>query len=131
MSANNGVIRIGRKGIVKFAFGDDGEPFEVDVVVMFNRWVAVDDSFRQKDEETDRRIIPLERVPEFHQALVNLVHDICGVEVTVAEAMDFGARLREQYDELADFFVPKFKDEPESSDTSEGGLVFSEEAPPS
>ncbi len=138
MSASNGVIRIGRKGIKKFAFGEDGAPFEVDVVAAFQRWCCIDDTFR--DDENDRKI-PVERMPEYHQAAVGFVAELqlanipAGYEesspVSIAEALDFIARLREQYDELADFFLPRKRVEDESPATSEVGLRFSVEGEPS
>jgi hypothetical protein len=136
MSSSNGVIRIGRKGIRKFAFGDDGPPFEVDVVVAFQKWIMIDDEFRSTElNENGNRIIPLERMPEFHQAAIAFVEQLRGGPIsgegliTTAEALDFIARLREQYDELADFFQPRSLEERDSPGTSEVELRFSQEEP--
>lgn len=132
MSENNGsgVIRIGRKGLKRFAFGDDGEPFEVDVVVAFQEWVGIDNDFR---ERSDDRSILTQDMPAYHQAAVEFVERLANPidalgdptskssaepgSITTAEALDFIARLREQYDEVAAFFQPKSRDEPDSSDT--------------
>jgi len=129
MSANNGVIRIGRKGLKKFAFGEDGPVFEVDVVVAFQRWIDIDDKFRLEDAGDNDRSIPNADMPLYHQAAVSFVKELGGGDVTTAEALDFLARLREQYDELADFFQPKSREERASPGTSvEGsGLRFSVE----
>jgi hypothetical protein len=141
MSANNGVIRIGRKGIKKFAFGDD-EPFEVDIVVAFQEWVGVDESFRPTDPDTEgNRSIPTDQMMAFHQAAVDFVEGLANkawadgagtpppaVDLTKAEALDFIARLREQYDELAVFFRPKSREKPDSQDTSAAELRFSVES---
>lgn len=124
MSSSNGVIRIGRKGIKKFAFGDDPE-FDVDVVAAFQRWLIVDDGFRQVDGND--KSIPLAEIPAYHAAIQGFVAELGGGSVTPAEALDFLARLREQYDELADFFRPKLRKEPDSQDTSEAALVCSVE----
>ena len=137
MSANNGVIRVGRKGRKKFAFGEDGEPFEVDVVVAFQQWVCVDDEFREQHE--DRRIATAD-MPAYHRAAVEFVIQLSGSEfapdrgvqgatlgITTAEALDFIARLRECYDEVAAFFQPRSRDEPDSPDTSGAELRFSVE----
>jgi hypothetical protein len=135
MSANNGVIRVGRKGLKKFAFGDDGQPFEVDVVVAFQEWISIDDSFRQVEPDTDgNRPIPVERMPEYHDAAVNFVERLANkawsegadtpppvVELTKAEALDFIARLRECYDDLAVFFRPRLPEERGSPGTSAAG----------
>lgn len=116
MSASNGVIRIGRKGIKKFAFGEDGVPFEVDVVVAFQEWIGIDRTFRQ--DEGDGPIRP-DDMPDYHRAAVDYVCRLSASEkLTTAEALDFIARLREQYDELVVFFQPRLRPEPGSPDTS-------------
>lgn len=128
-SASNGVIRIGRKGLKKFAFGD-GPVFEVDVVVAFQQFLVIDDSFRAEEDAEGRRSIPLERMQDYHQEIVAFVSSLEGTpnaSLTVAEALDFLARLREQYEEVATFFRPKSSDEQESPDTSQQALHFSEE----
>ncbi len=134
MSASNGVIRIGRKGIKQFAFGEEGKPFNVDVVVAWQDWMIVDNSFRPEEADAEGlRMVPTERYPEYHQAAVEFCCQLAGGAggpESKAEALDFIARLREQYDELADFFRPKSRRAPESSATSEGevsALRFSEE----
>lgn len=143
-SGSNGVIRIGRKGIRKFAFGDDGVPFEVDVVVAFQEWISIDDSFRPVNAlEDGSRSIPTESMAGYHQAAVEFVarlgtvvisdpmskHDnrVCVPNITTAEALDFIARLRECYDELAAFFRPRLSEERASPATSEAELRFSAE----
>lgn len=124
MSSNNGVVRIGRKGLKKFAFGEDA-PFQVDVVVAYQRWIDVDESFR-----TDGQI-KTEDMHRFHAAAVEFVEELSNSErgtLTVAEVLDFLARLREQYDELAVFFQPKSREEPASPATSGLETRFSVEA---
>lgn len=132
--SKNGVIRIGRKGISKFAFGEDGQPFEVDVVVAFQEWIGIDEQFRERGED---RVLATVDMPAYHQAAVEFVMSLSGGSVesspphsniTTAEALDFIARLREQYDELAAFFRPRSRDEPNSPDTSGVELRFSAEA---
>ena len=132
MSANNGVIRIGRKGLKKFAFGEDGEPFEVDVVAAFQEWINIDESFRLEEGEgiksEDVGTIPTEDMSKFHAAAVAYVKSLSNYDtLTTSEALDFLARLREQYNELTVFFRPKSREERVSPDTSEVELRFSEE----
>ena len=134
MSKDNGVIRIGRKGLKKFAFGEDGKPFEVDIVSAFQEWISIDDAFREEEDTEGIRSISLERMPAYHQEAVALVERLSTagetrepVVVTPAEALDFLARLREQYDELAVFFRPKLREKRDSPDTSEAELRFSVE----
>ena len=127
MSADNGVIRVGRKGRKKFAFGEDGAPFEVDVVTAFQQWVSIDEGFR---EQTEDRTIPTAGMAAYHQAAVDfvksLLHDVT-TDISTAEALDFIARLREQYDEVSVFFRPKSLDEPDLPDTSGAEMRFSVE----
>ena len=127
MTASNGVIRVGRKGLKKFAFGEEGEPFEVDVVVAFQEWCAIDESFREHSED---RSISVNDMSAWHRAAVEFVNGLARtekLEVTTAEALDFIARLREQYDELVDFFQPRKRAEPESPGSSGAELRFSVE----
>lgn len=141
MSQNNGIIRIGKKGLKKFAFGDEdapnGPPFEVDVVITFERWLVIDDQFRpiERDEKGERNI-PRAEMPAYTNASAVFVEELRGdiaksqegyQPVTTAEAMDFMARLREEYDALLVFFQPKLRQEPESQGTSEVEMRFSVE----
>lgn len=114
MSENNGVIRIGKKGIKKFAFGEDGPVFDVDVVVVFQEWITIDSTFRQEDSEG---VILHTDMAAYHQAAVDYARRFGGDGVTTAEALDFIARLREQYDELVHFFQPRSREERVSPDT--------------
>jgi hypothetical protein len=138
MSANNGVIRIGRKGLRKFAIGEENDPrqlpaFEVDVVDAFQQWIGIDDSLRPLTPDEDgNRSISTADMPTYHQAAVEFVESLGGLpyahKLTKAEALDFIARLREQYNELAVFFRPKSLQERDSPATSEApSLHFSAE----
>lgn len=136
MSGSNGVIRIGRKGMRKFAIGDEDDPrclpvFEVDVVVAFQRWLEIDDGFRPAEEDKDGlRMVAQADMPAYHAGAVAFVKELGGGDVTVAEALDFIARLREQYDELAHFFRPRSREErssPGSSAAPSATLQFLEE----
>lgn len=135
MSSSNGVVRIARKGRRKFAFGEEGTPgsapFTVDVVDVFHSWLGTYDQFRQEEEdESGERPIPRENREAYHagavqfvEALRNSPTDVRGEEryeeVSVAEAMDFMARLREAYDELVVFMQAKSRAKQDSPATSE------------
>jgi hypothetical protein len=153
MSTSNGVIRIGRKGLKQFAFGEDGAPFTVDVVSAFQDWIGIDEGFRTEDATNDDgepvKVIPTAAMPQYHQAAVDFVKGLAtplvgrGMDekgglllpqppnISKAEALDFLARLREQYDELAVFFRPKRREREESPGTSGAELRFSVEGEPS
>ena len=132
MSANNGVIRVGRKGRKKFAFGEDGKPFEVDIIVVWQQWICLDETFRDKTED---RTIPLADMAEYHRAAMEFVKHLAtdpakpeeAPDITTTEALEFIARLREQYDEMVDFFRVKERAEPELSATSGAEMRFSVE----
>lgn len=129
MSENNGVIRVGRKGLKKFAFGEDGPVFEVDVVVIFQDWIACDSEFRDLNCGEDR-IISQRKMSDYNQMALDFVESLDESyrdKLSKAEALDFIARLCEEYNKLADFFQPKKRGEDESPDTSEVELRFSEE----
>lgn len=124
MSASNGVIRIGKKGLRKFAFGEEGEPFEIDVVATFQQWIIIDEEFRST---SDDKTIPTAEMPAYHRAAQEFIKELSKSDVSVGEAFDFLARLREEYDELASFFQPRSRPERGSPVTSEVELRFSEE----
>lgn len=137
----NGVIRIGRKGRKKFAIGDEDDPrrlpvFEVDVVRAFQQWLCIDETFRDRYED---RTIPNQDMEQYHSAAIEFVGSLMAGSpdadlslshalISGAEALDFLARLRECYDEVAAFFQPKSREERDSPDTSEVELQFSAEA---
>ena len=128
MSQNNGVIRVGRKGTKKFAFGEDGEPFEVDVVSAFQKWTELDDSYREK---SDDRSILMSDMQSYYNAAKNFVYMLSGDTIgtiTIAEALEFLAKLKDEYSALTDFFRPRSRDEPDLPDSSGAELRFSEEA---
>lgn len=131
MSQSNGVIRISNKGIKKFAFGENGEPFAVDVVEAWQEWVSIDDSFRE--DELDENGLPKltedgNHVRRLQKGVEQAYHNAAavfatklngGTRVTLAEALDFIARLREQWDELVVFFQPRSREKPSSPEVSE------------
>lgn len=130
MSANNGVIRVGRKGKKKFAFGEEGAPFEVDIVAAWIEWLSIDSMVREPYEDGN---IPTAELHRYHQAAVEFAMKmatdggVTAADLTPAEALDFIARLKEQYDECAVFFRPKSRDEQDSPATSAVELRFSQE----
>jgi hypothetical protein len=128
MSANNGVIRISRKGVKKFAFGEDGAPFEVDIVSAYQEWSVIDESFRvaagEGIREEDVGTVAPADMPAYHAAMVEFVKRLAGGagdDITPAETFDFIARMREQYDEVAVFFRARSREERASPGTSGEG----------
>lgn len=126
-NGSNGVIRIGRKGLKKFAFREDGAEFEFDVVDVSHKWWGEDEKIREKYVD---RLIPTDGLEEYYDVAVAFVKELSEAvpdDLTKAEAMEFLAHLREQYDELADFFQPKKREERASPATSAPASEFLEE----
>lgn len=127
MSENNGVIRVGKKGMAKFAIGEEGKPFEVDVVATMQQWFIIHESYQQTEGE-EKGKIRTEDMPAFHSSAVDFVKQLAPEDnPTTAEALHFLALLREQWDGLIDFFQPRKREKDESPGTSAEGLVFLEE----
>lgn len=109
MSADNGVIRMARKGKAKFAFGED-PPFEIDVREFWDEWFSVDHNLR--DEKGD---IPKESYMAYEQqkrAFVQTVvsgaytNQIPGKDAPVltrTEVDEFLARVREEVEKTRVF----------------------------
>ncbi len=114
------VIRIGRKGRKLFAFGEEGKPFEVDVVALHSEWVNVDRTFR--DEKGD---VPSDRLLEMNKTALEFVMavgrqvDVDLSDISLAEALEFIKEITEEVHKLKDFFVPKFSDAPSSPESTE------------
>jgi hypothetical protein len=125
------VVRVSRKGKQQFAFGDNGEPFEIDVTVEYWNWQNIADTFRLiegKPEEIGT--IPAVSIPALHQAALTFASNLAGKDApqSVGEALDFLARLTECYKSIVGFFQAKSEEERASPATSEQELQFSEEA---
>jgi hypothetical protein len=114
MSEGNGtgVVRIGRKGIVSFALGD-GEPVRLDVIDVQNQWLEIDQSYRDAEGN-----VPREKQTELNVAAWRFVREVFAPApgqlaegLSLAEALEFLAKLAEEGDKLKAFFVPKFSEE--------------------
>ena len=123
---SEGVIKIGRKGIRKFAFGDGAE-FAIDVISVRNEWLEIDRSFRDENS-----MIAPENVAKLNQSALAFVREVAKDQsVNMSEALEFMARLTEEAAKLRRFFVPAFDEKLESQGSSEPGsakpaVVFSE-----
>jgi len=128
-SSTNGVIRIARKGIVKFAFGEDGDEFPVDVRLVYDAWREVDWQLRNEKGElpSDKWVEHGQNRVAFVQNVVNNAYALLtskdGVDreipqVSGAEAIAFIDFVYEEVEKVHNFFSPK-KDEPSSSPASQ------------
>ena len=118
--SKNGVIKIGKKGRLKFQFDEAFEPFEVDAVAVFDAWFEVDWALREADGS-----LPNNKLNEhgqnrlaFVQGIINDAYAAMGVTsppvISRGEAEAFIVEILKEVQALRDFFSPK-KDEPGSS----------------
>lgn len=125
------VLRIGRKGRMTVAFGDEGAepvpPFEIDVIVINNQYLDLLQQYRN-----DAKIVPVERYTEVkeatHQFVVGLTksqdHPNGYAEMSMAESQHFITALTDAVQELELFFLPKSSAKPTSQESTQ--LRFSE-----
>ena len=122
--STNGVVRIARKGIILFAFGDD-PPFQVDVVSIHDEWLVIDKAFRDVNDA-----VPPDQSLQYSAAKVQFVQAIAkkayagleqfkAPELTHAECFEFIAKIFEEVDKLRPFFVPKLQERPSSPENTE------------
>lgn len=97
-----GIIQIGRKGMKKFQFGDDGQPFEVDVTQVWNDFISIADHFRGEDGN-----VPRDKADEHNRAIAEYVADKSKMpvgELSLSEVLEFQAVIMEEAEKLRDFF---------------------------
>lgn len=118
--SDNGVVRISRKGMVKFAIGED-EPFILDVIDVHDQWYQSDWSMRDKDGAIprDQQVGWNENRRAFFQTITQQAYQsqLPGKEcpvLTHAEAGEFLAKIQEEATRLRSFFFPKSPDQPSS-----------------
>jgi hypothetical protein len=113
MSEANGVIRIGRKGKMKFAFGD-GPAFEVDIIEIHDEWWVIDQSLRDAENK-----VPVDQTCAYNMSKLtyvqNIVNKACGPGapiLTHAEAAEFIVKVQQEVLKLRDFFDPALSEQP-------------------
>jgi hypothetical protein len=121
------VIRIGRKGKMRVAIGETGEPFEFDVIVTSQQWWDMDGTFRDEDGK-----LPRDKWLAHRYAAWAFVMELSGArkgtdgkwsggkcpDLTVAEALEFLKHLDAEVDRLQSFFERASKDEPSSPEST-------------
>lgn len=127
MSEKNGectVIRVGRKGLRTFAFGDGAE-FTIDVVVTYNRYLDMRRLFAGDDDR-----IPPERQAELSRSAWDFVGQVArdssgnpqyfgSDDLTMAEAMEFIKYLTQEVIGLQSFFEVKSAEKQSSPESTE------------
>lgn len=136
MSAANGqpIIKIGKKGRRLFQFGSDEDPtvVQVDVVACHNEWSEIDRQFRDAENK-----VPGDKVAELNRVAWDFVRQIVAkgspavtteekerivqivFDISLADALDFLARVTEEGLALRHFFEVKSPDEPSSRASTE------------
>lgn len=126
MSSENGngedIIKIGRKGLKKFQYAEDTPVVTLDVIHVYNQWLALERVFRN-----EQGVVPPEKNPEVNAALNEFSCNMLQAKdgMSDADALHFQAVLFKEVDKLTAFFDVKSADEP-SSPPSSTTLVFSE-----
>lgn len=121
MSESNGVIRTKSKGRRKFAFGEDGAEFEVDVIKAYDEWIGIDGSFRN-----EKRLVPEEQLQAWKDAATAFAERLSGqTGLDGSTVLEFLALLQGEAIKLQDFFVVKYAEKPKSVDSLESRITFS------
>ena len=132
----NGVRLIGlpKKGMLKIQFNEGDEPFEIDVIQVYDAYNEID--FLLRDAEGVLQAKDFNKYSknrhDFVQTLVDVAYEAMGKKdkapkISRGEAEAFIAMLREEAKAIRDFFSPK-KDEHSSSlpNTEETEIRFSQ-----
>ena len=120
MSAENGIIRTKSKGRKKFAIGEEGEPFEIDVIRTLDEWILIDRSFRGEDG----KIIDL---LAWKQESKDFIERVSGEkDLDDSTVLEFLALLQEEAGKLQGFFVPKPVEKPSLLEPTTARLTFSQ-----
>ena len=124
MNENNGVVRIKARSVKKFAIGEDGPVFELDVVRAYDEWAQIDASFRDA-----AGVVPKDQIVAWSNARGSFAEKVVADAYALTpqpqepprldggQVGDFMARLAEEVDKLKVFFEPKFE-RPQSSPQS-------------
>ena len=119
------ILRIGRRGKVKFAFGEEGEPgseaFFVDIVKVLDAWIDVDWQLRDAEGKlpADKNEEYGQNKHEFAQRIVTEAYAAQHAgkvppELTRAEASEFLAYVSQEASKLRGF-LPKPSETAQSS----------------
>ncbi len=110
MSVTNGVVRIGKKGIKKFAFGD-GPEFEVDAIAASNDWDEFSEQFWEVGPDGTKTLKSGKEYYTYLQQWVTQLNN--GVPVSQMEAAEFLKEIRLYVESCADFFdIRRHKKQP-------------------
>jgi hypothetical protein len=124
----NGVVRISRRGIAKFQFGDDDAPFEVDVIAVYDAWQTIMWSHLELNDKGEG-ILPNSKIEEYGQVRLDFVQSVVNTayqrlggsppDLSRAEAEAFLNEIAAQKEVLRNFTGSK-KETPSSAPESTG-----------
>lgn len=133
-TSTNGVVRINKRGLAKFQFGeDDADPPEpvltLDVIAIYDAWYPVEWALRDKEG-----VLTPDKQDEYGQSRLDFVQSVVNdaykaasadapvPQITRAEAEMFLAEIVKKTRELRDFFSPR-SETPSSSPGSSGAEI--------
>jgi hypothetical protein len=141
MSATNGdgIIKVGRRGIRKFEFGDEAGSvtIELDVIGVWDEWVEIDHSFR--DEKgvilKDRLVERNTRCRTWVQGMIEAAGGVTNAEdashvaqhLSLTDALTFMKLLCEEVEKLKVFFERSTGEKPSSGVSSGDARVTYEQ----
>jgi len=125
------IIKITRRSISEFQFGDDQPIVKLDVIEISDQWHEI--NFAMRVHENDMWVVPVNKINEhgqnrlnFVQGLVNDAYEMLGVQVptlTRAEAEEFIKCVGEETDKLRNFiFAKSVKSSSVPESTEEGNF---------
>ena len=132
----NGVIKITRRSLYKFQFGDSGEIITLDIIEIADQWHEI--NFALRILEGDSWILPPAKVNEFGvnrlnfvQSLVNdayaLQHpSVQAPSLSRIEAEEFIRQVQKGADELRNFTLPKKEETSSALESTDRGVNFSQ-----
>lgn len=129
----NGVIKIAKRSMRKFQFGDDQPVVEFDVIAVYDQWHQVNFALRVKQD--DDWIVPADKVDEFGlnrlnfvQALLNDAYPegIVAPTLTRSEAEEFIKQVQNEAAELRNFIYPKSDETSSAPESTEQETRFSQ-----
>lgn len=129
----NGVLRLRKRGRVKFQLDDNDPVFELDVIEVYDQWVEVDWQLRETVDGVEG-LLPSSKQNEYGQNRLNFVQAIINdayaamegartaPTLSRAEAEEFVELIREEAKKLRNFTEPK-KESPSSSPENSGERI--------
>lgn len=128
----NGVLKIGKRGRAKFQFDEADEPFEVDIMAVYDQWCDIDMELRELNEDK-KWILPPKKMNEYGQLRLNFVQAVVNDAYTAmqkavptidrAQAEGFIDLIVQEAARLRNFTLQKSDDHSSSPEPMEGTRI--------